>query len=61
MLDPARLIFAAIAGLVLLLVLIIKFKVHAMVAILVGAIAIGLMAGMLCTGALASEGPWGPC
>ena len=46
MLDPARLIFAAIAGLVLLLVLIIKFKVHAMVAILVGAIAIGLMAGM---------------
>ena len=45
-LDPTRLVLAAIAGLVILLVLIIKFKVHAMVAILVGAIAIGLMAGM---------------
>ena len=33
-------------GLVLLLVLIIKFKVQAMVAILIGAIAIGLLAGM---------------
>ena len=45
-LDPARLIFAAIAGLVILLVLIIKFKVHAMVSILIGAIAIGLIGGM---------------
>ena len=45
-LDPVRLIFAAIVGLILLLVLIIKFKVHAMVSILIGAIAIGLIAGM---------------
>ena len=28
--DAARLVFAAVAGLILLLVLIIKFKVHAM-------------------------------
>ncbi|MDO4307391.1 MAG: gluconate:H+ symporter [Eubacteriales bacterium] len=45
-LDPTRLIVAAVVGLVLLLVLIIKFKVQAMVAILVGAIAIGLISGM---------------
>lgn len=45
-LDPARLIFAALLGLALLLVLIIVFKFHAMVAILIGAIAIGLAAGM---------------
>ena len=44
--EAARLVFAAVVGLVLLLVLIIKFKVHAMVSILVGAVAIGLMAGM---------------
>lgn len=44
--DAARLVFAAVAGLILLLVLIIKFKVHAMISILVGALAIGLMAGM---------------
>ena len=46
MLDPTRLVVAAILGLVILLVLIIKFKVQAMIAILVGAIAIGLIAGM---------------
>ena len=44
--DATRLIFAAVAGLILLLVLIIKFKVHAMISILVGAVGIGLMAGM---------------
>ena len=44
--DAARLVFAAVAGLILLLVLIIKFKVHAMISILIGAVAIGLMAGM---------------
>lgn len=32
--DAARLVFAAVAGLILLLVLIIKFKVHAMISIL---------------------------
>ena len=45
-LNPGRLVAAAVIGLVLLLVLIIKFKVQAMVAILIGAIAIGLLAGM---------------
>ncbi len=45
-LDPTRLIIAALLGLVVLLVLIIKFKIQAMVSILVGAIVIGLTAGM---------------
>lgn len=45
-LDATRLVIAAIIGLALLLVLIIKFKVHAMLSILIGAIAIGLIAGM---------------
>ena len=44
-LDTTRLVIAAIIGLALL-VLIIKFKVHAMLSILIGAIAIGLIAGM---------------
>ena len=42
----ARLIIAAILGLVLLLVLIIRFRLPAMIAILVGAVLIGLGAGM---------------
>lgn len=45
-LDTTRLVIVAIIGLALLLVLIIKFKVHAMLSILIGAIAIGLIAGM---------------
>lgn len=45
-LDTTRLVIAAIIGLALLLVLIIKFKVHAMLSILIGAIAIGPIAGM---------------
>lgn len=45
-LDPTRLVIAAIIGLLILLVLIIKFKVQAMIAILIGAISIGLIAGM---------------
>ena len=45
-LDTTRLVIAAIIGLALLLVLIIKFKVHARLSILIGAIAIGLIAGM---------------
>lgn len=45
-LNPTRLVIAALLGLVILLVLIIKFNVQAMIAILVGAIAIGLIAGM---------------
>ncbi|MDO5425897.1 MAG: gluconate:H+ symporter [Eubacteriales bacterium] len=45
-LNPTRLVAAAVIGLVILLVLIIKFKIQAMIAILVGALAIGLIAGM---------------
>ena len=48
-LDPTRLVIAAIIGLALLLVLIIKFKVHAMISILLGAITIGVVAGMRLT------------
>lgn len=44
--NTTRLIAAALIGLILLLVLIIKFKVHAMISILIGAITIGLIAGM---------------
>lgn len=43
---PARLILAAVLGLILLLVLIIRFRMHAMVAILISAVLIGLGAGM---------------
>lgn len=46
MLNPTRLVIAALVGLVLLLVLIIKFKIQAMISILIGALTIGLLAGM---------------
>lgn len=45
-LNPVRLGLAAIIGLIILLVLIIKYHVHAMISILVGALCIGLIAGM---------------
>lgn len=45
-LNPTRLIIAAVIGMLILLALIIKFHVHAMISILIGAIAIGLIAGM---------------
>lgn len=45
-LNPTRLVIAAIIGLIILLLLIIKFKFQAMIAILIGAISIGLIAGM---------------
>ena len=45
-LNPTRLVIAALIGLAILLVLIIKFNVQAMIAILIGAIAIGLIGGM---------------
>lgn len=45
-LDPVRLVIAALIGLALLLVLIIKFKIHAMISILIGALVIGIAAGM---------------
>ena len=44
--DPTRLVIAAVVGLIILLVLIIRFKLPAMIAILVGAVLIGLGAGM---------------
>ena len=44
--DPARLIISALAGIVILLVLIIRFKLQALIAILISAIAIGIGAGM---------------
>ncbi len=44
--NPFMLIAAAVIGLAVLLVLIIKFKTQAMIAILVGAVIIGLIAGM---------------
>lgn len=45
-LNPGRLIAAAVIGLIVLLALIIVFKVQAMIAILVGAVLIGVLAGM---------------
>ena len=45
-LDSTRLIIAALIGLALLLLLIIKFKIPAMLSILIGAVTIGLVAGM---------------
>lgn len=45
-LSPTRLVLAAVIGLVLLLVLIIKCKIHAMISILIGALTIGIVAGM---------------
>lgn len=45
-LNPTRLGIAAVVGLAILLVLIIKFKIHAMISILIGAITIGIAAGM---------------
>lgn len=44
--DTLRLIISAILGIGILLVLVIKFKMQAVIAILIGAICIGLFAGM---------------
>ena len=44
--GPGRLIAAALIGLVILLALIIVVKVQAIIAILISAVAIGIMAGM---------------
>ncbi len=44
--NPFILILAAVVGLAVLLVLIIKFKFHAMISILIGAVIIGIIAGM---------------
>jgi len=45
-LNPTRLIIAAVLGLVILLVLIIKFKIHPVLSLLIAALFIGLGAGM---------------
>lgn len=44
--DPTRLVVAALCGLIILLFLIIKAKIQAFIAILLSALAIGLIAGM---------------
>ncbi len=44
--DPARLLIAAAVGILLLLLLIIKFKVHPVLSLLISALFIGLGAGM---------------
>ena len=44
--DPARLLIAAVAGIALLLLLIIKFKFHPVLSLLISALVIGLGAGM---------------
>ena len=44
--DPARLCIAALCGIALLLVLIIKGKLQPLIAILISALGIGLIAGM---------------
>ncbi len=44
--NPTRLVAAALIGFIVLLILIIAFKVQAMISILIGAIVIGIVAGM---------------
>lgn len=44
--DPTRLLIAAVAGIALLLLLIIKFKLHPVLSLLISALLIGLGAGM---------------
>lgn len=44
--DPVRLLIAAAVGIILLLVLIIKFKLHPVLSLLISALFIGLGAGM---------------
>ena len=44
--EPSRLLIAAVAGILLLLLLIIKFKIHPVLSLLISALFIGLGAGM---------------
>lgn len=46
MAEPSRLLIAAVAGIAILLLLIIKFKIHPVLSLLVSALFIGLGAGM---------------
>src|SRR5690606_39657427 len=42
----AKLLFAVIAGIAILLFLILKLRIHAFIALLMGSIAVGLIAGL---------------
>lgn len=44
--DPTRLLIAAAVGIILLLLLIIKFKIHPVLSLVISALFIGLGAGM---------------
>lgn len=44
--DPLRLLIAAAVGIILLLILIIKFKLHPVISMMIAAIVIGVGAGM---------------
>ena len=44
--DPVRLMIAAAVGIILLLALIIKFKLHPVISMMIAAIVIGAGAGM---------------
>ena len=44
--EPIRLLLAATVGIVLLLVLIIRFKLHPIISMMIAAIVIGVGAGM---------------
>lgn len=44
--DPVRLMIAAAVGIILLLTLIIKFKLHPVISMMIAAIVIGAGAGM---------------
>ena len=44
--EPSRLLIAAAVGIILLLLLIIKFKIHPVLSLLISALFIGLGAGM---------------
>ena len=44
--DPSRLLISSIFGIIVLLVLIVKFKIHPILSLLVSALCIGLGSGM---------------
>ena len=44
--DPTRLLIAAAVGIIVLLVLIIRFKLHPVISMMIAAIVIGVGAGM---------------
>lgn len=44
--DPVRLIAAAVVGIAILLILIIRFKLHPIISMMLSAVIIGVGAGM---------------